>query len=441
MGTTATSVLEKRLGEQIGDHREVIVTTAIAATNLIVSTNLTSFDGGSNSYYVDWWVYITDYANITVQRQVSAYTSSTGTLTVRGAALTTDGASLATIRLHRYNRDLYINAINDACREIYPSLARLLEDRSMVTGNILPDNSFEQWSSATAMTFYSASNATLARTSTAGLTRGALATYSKKVTVSAGSGYSYISSNTYPRLLQLMGKTITFKCWAYPEVADDATIVIYTIKADGTAQTLTSTTTCPATKWTLLELEDQAINDDIVEIQFRFKVTTNAKYTYFDSARVTGITNYEYLLISCFVDGAVNQVYVQTSGDADDACDDLYVANWERVFGYLVLNDGNYSYLQLPYAYSSKRQIRVIGSTTLETVSAYTDTISVDGSQLNLFIAYAKYKLWQAIESPVSSQDTRRYESQSARAYGEYMRLRPRLSTSLPSGTLKLPVY
>jgi len=71
--TTALSVLEERLSTSIGDYLEVIVTTGINADNLIASTHLTSYDGGRDDYFIDWWVYITDKANITVLRQDSDY--------------------------------------------------------------------------------------------------------------------------------------------------------------------------------------------------------------------------------------------------------------------------------------------------------------------------------------------------------------------------------
>ena len=147
--TTAVSVLEQRLAESIGDWLEVAVTTAINADNLVVSTNLTSFDGGQDSYFVTWWCYITDKANITVNREVSAYTSSSGTLTIRGVALADDTANLATIRLHRYNRDLYINAFNDAIRETFPTFYKPFDIIELITGNILPNSHFRDWAAAT----------------------------------------------------------------------------------------------------------------------------------------------------------------------------------------------------------------------------------------------------------------------------------------------------
>ncbi len=440
MGTTTLLVLEERLSEQTGDWLEFDTTTNITTNTSIISTTLTNYDGGRDDYFIDWWVYITEGNNITVERQVSDYATATGTLTIRGASLSAETGAV-TCRLHRHRRTLYIDALNDAIRETSNSTSRILESRTMVTGNIIPDNSFELWTSSSTMVFFSMSNATAARHTTAGQIRGQLATTSMKVTASADNGYAYISSDQYPRLLDLMNRIVTFKCWVLPEVANDAAIVIYTQQADGTAQTLTSTTTSPALKWTLLELEEQELNDDLINVTFRFKIATDTKYVMFDSSRaIPNLDIFEYLLLSDFADGAVSQVFIQDRGQADDICDDLYPEYWTEVIGWRVLDDGNFKYLILPYTYGSNRQIRIVGHTPLETVSADSDTISLDGDNLNLLIAYAKYKFYQAIEPPVATQDTRRFETNSAKAFNEYRRLFPKLRRAQPSPSMNLRV-
>ena len=440
--TTALSVLEERLSTSIGDYLEVIVTTGINADNLIASTHLTSYDGGRDDYFIDWWVYITDKANITVLRQVSDYATSGGVLTVRGAVLADDGANLATIRLHRYNRDMYVNALNDAIRELYPTLHRKLDVTELVTGNILPNSHFRDWASNSYPDKYTVTNATAAATTTAGLTRGGAK--SALVTASAADGYMSITSKDYPRLLDLVGKSVHFYAWAYPSTANDAFLTIYTVGKTSTGtvtQTLNSTTACPATSWTLLKLEDQAINEDIDEIQFRFRIHTNGETCYFDHARVQGRNIFEYLMPTDFKGGSIDQVHVQANSYSAEITDDIKPTMWDRVTGYGIIDDGTDKFLGLPTGYSERRLIRLIGHAPLEAVSAYSGTISLDGEKVNLLVAYAKYKLYQMIEGPVSSQDVGRFEKESAKAYGEYMRLLPGLRMYTPTGKLKLPVY
>ena len=426
MGTTVET-LEQRLSEQVGDYLQVTCTTAIAADNYIVSTNLNAYDGGTNDYFNDWWCYITDKANITVHRQVSDYVTATGTLTVRGAALTAEsgGTVYATIRLHRYNRDLYINAINDAVRETFPIFHQRYDIMELVTGNILPNSHFRDWTAATAPDKYSMQDANI--TATASTTAGTYRGGGKSMKATSGAGgagkYVYISSNTYPRLLDLMEKTVSFYCWANPDVADDAYIEIYTLQADTTAQTLTSTTTCPAGKFTLLKLENQAINDDLVEIQFRFKVTTASQNVYYDHARVIGHNQTEYLLPIAIRDGKLSSVQIQSTGYSTYICDDIQPRSWEDWYDGEIVDDGTDKFLKLGTLPTGQRLIRLRGYAPLSAVSAYTSTIEIDGEILNRFIAYAKYKLYQAIEGPVASQDIGRYELQSAKAYQEFLRM------------------
>ncbi len=313
--TTTLATLEQRLSELIGDWIECLVTTAINADNLVVSTNLNEYDGGINDYFNGWYCYITDKANAGVERQISDYATATGTITVRGAVLADDAANLATIRVYRHSRTNKVKAINRAIEELYPSLHKRRDDLTLVTGNNLPNGHFEDWASSSYPDLYAVTNATAAETNTAGLFRGATA--SSKVSATAADGYMYITSNTFPRLLDLMGHTVSFYAWAYPEVADDAFLTIYTLQADGTAQTLNSVTTCPAGAWTRLLLGQQTLNDELVKVEFRFRVHTNAKYAYFDDAIVIGHWIYEYLLPADFQIGNIDQVYIQTSGTAN----------------------------------------------------------------------------------------------------------------------------
>lgn len=437
MSTTLLD-LDKKLHQATGDWIEVLVTTAIAASNSVISTNLKEYDGEADDYFNNWWCYIVDKANATVHRQISDYATATGTLTVRGAALTSDGVNLATIRVYRYNRNHGIRAINDAIRETEPVLYKPLEDKSLITGNILPPFN---WSTTSALRIYTSPTGTLAKnTNGAYYWRGPT---SAKVTASGADDCLSINSNNYPGLLDLMGHSITFKCWVYPEVANDAFLTIYTLKADGTAQTLNSTTACPALKKTLLKLEDQNINDDIQYIVFRLIVHTDTKYVYFDQPRVTGQDLHEYLLPEDFQTGHLLRVFLQTSGYAEDACDDLHPRDWERLFSYnlydVLIGTTFYKYLRLNYLFSSKRQLRLIGTGMLEELSADTDTITLDEPEVRLLIAYAKYKLFQVEQVPISSEDIARYGSASAMAYAEYQRLLPSLAMSHPSATLRLP--
>ena len=434
---TTLATLRQRLLESISDFIEVEVTTAIAAGTSVVSTNLKEYDGGADDYFNGRYVYIKDYKNAGVERQVSDYVSSTGTLTVRGANLTSDGTDKATIWVCRHSVLQRVDkAINRAIEEIYPALHRSIDDLSLVTGNALPDGSFEWWTSSSALKWYSTSNATLEQTTA--LYRGQRGSMSMKVTASAADGYAYISSNTYPRLLDLMNTEVDLYAWAYPSADDDAFLTIYTLKVDGSTQTINSTTTCPASKWTLLEIENQAINDEIVEVQIRFRVHTNGENAYFDDAILGGRGLYEYLLPYNLQNGGVDQVYVQTENYAELAPYDLHPEDYRQA-PFLIIDDDTYSYLRLRELPLSYRRLRLIGVSPLESLSSATDTITLDeGGRTDLLIAYASYLLYEMTESPVSSEDTSRYERESAKRYNKYLRLLRRHRMGTPAGRLRV---
>jgi hypothetical protein len=440
--TTTLLALEKLFSESIGDHLEFDVTTDINNDNSIVSTTLKQFDYGRDDYFNGWWVYITTFANAGVERKVSDYATATGTLTVLGAALTDDVANTATCQLHRYRRTNKKNALIRACEEIYPTLHKKIDDITLVTGNILIDSSFEEWTSSSALEFYTANGGgTLAQTTTAGLYRGARGTTSMKYTAGAADDYVYISSKTFPRLLDLMDKTVDAYVWAYPEVADDAHIVIYTVQADGTAQTLTSTTACPATAWTKLELENQSLNDDLVEIQIRFEVDTNAKYVYFDDAYVSGMQLSEYLLPDDFAEGHLSRVIVQNYGYSDEAMYDLqpFITRHRGVeYPFDIIDDGTYTLLKLGATPTSQYRMRLLGYAPLEALSADTDTITCETHRLPLLVAKARMIFWERESVPVSPEDTTKFQIEFNKALGDYNRLFGKLRMPKPIELIKV---
>jgi hypothetical protein len=439
MGTTSLSVLDQRLSEAISDWIEEDTTTNITTNTSVVSTALNKWDNARDDRFNGWWIYLTEGNNINTERLVYDYATSTGTLSCRGASFSAESGAI-TFRLYKYPYTHKVKAINKAIRDLSSVLFKNIDDRTLASGNNLPDGSFEDWTSSSALRFYAATNATLAQTTTAGYYRGPPNTTSVKVTASAANGYLSINSSTYPKLLDMMDRNVCAYVWVYPEVDDDATIVIYTLQSDGTAQTLTSTTACVAGAWNLLTLEDQIINDDLVYFEIRFKVATNAKYAYFDSARLFGRDIYEYVLPDSLQDGDISQVYVQATGYADYLGDEIHPIIWDRVWGSEIISDGTYRYLRLPYIYSSGARIRLVGTSPLTELSSFSGTTEISGELTDLLIAYAAYQLFLIEDGIPSGEDKTRFQSRADQWLMEYYRLLPSLKMMKPSGTVNLPI-
>lgn len=441
MGTTTLLALEALLSDAIGDWLEFDTTTNVTTgtTARVISTVLNSHDDALNDYFNLRWLYITEGNNAAAHRKVKDYISTAAMLKLYGSALLGE-SSAVTCRLHRFNRDNKIKAIKRAIEQIYPLLFKELDDRTLISGSILPNGHFDyNGSSTTTPTFCATSNVTPVLTTTAGLFRGGK--QSIKLTATAGNGYLYFDSNTYPRLLDLMGNSVTFRCWAYPEVANDAFLTIYTLQADGTAQTLTSVTACPAGQWTLLELEDQALNADLVRIQFRFLVSTNAKYVYFDDAMVTGKTIIEYMLPEDLqTDAHVSQVRVQNTGYYEPGCYDLDMSSYGAREEFRIIeesvNGTRYKFLQLKNQPLDSYRMWLKGYRKLEIPTTDSGTISLDGARLNLIVAYAAHLLYEMEKGVVSAQDRSLFESESRYWLNKYRILINTLMMQRPSETM-----
>lgn len=428
LNTSTLLELIQNLAEENGDYLTFNTTTNIAADNNIVSTTLKQYDDGEDGYFDGWWVYLNTSNNASVERQTglpgtTTYATASGTLTILGAALSAETAA-QTCYLFRYKRDDYKKAIIEACKRIYPSLHKRIDDITLVTGNILPDGHLESWSSATALTYWTATNATLARTSTATYIRGG--TYSAKVTASAANGNISVSSNDYPKLLQLQNKTINAYCMAYPQTADDTTMIIDTVSRDGsTTQTLTSTTSCPAGYWTMIEHENQTLNDDLQEVKLTLNVATNGQYAYFDDVYLGGVSLTEYLLPDDFIGAHLSQVMMQNVGTEDPMFYDakpFITDDSGTPLNFGIINDGTYEYLKTEET-SKKRRLRLIGFKPLETLSADTDTITIDSQRIPLLIAMAKMIFWKRNRVPVSVKDKRNVVDESIEAERDYRTL------------------
>jgi hypothetical protein len=419
--------LQQSLQEACGDFLEFDTTSAMTASNAIVSTTLRQYDDGENGKFDGYWVYVTESTNAGVERKTglpgtTTYATTTGTLTIMGSALTADSTAV-TCRLTRVEPKHYRDAIVEATKELYPTLNKPVEDMTLITGNMLPDAHFEDWSSSSALRLYSTSNAAVARTSTSGLTRGGL--YSAKVTPTAANGYLYISSDTYPPLLDLSGKTVNIYCWAYAEVTNDPKIEIYTIDSAGSTQTLTSTTACASVLWNQISFENQVLNDDLVRVDIRFKVASSTKYTYFDDGYLSGMELDEYLLPASLYNGHVGQVYIQNSGHSTPPCYDLKPFIRERnnsLIKHRVFNDGTYLYLKLLEDADNGLRLLLRGYIPLESLSAATSTITLDDRLLPLLIDKARMIFWQREMIPLSVDSRGQAQDEYNRAANDYYR-------------------
>ena len=434
MATSTLTTILDRLSQRIGDFNEEQVTTAINANTSVVCTTWGSYVN-QDDVFNRYWIYFNDYANAGAYRKVADYVNSTNTITVRGANLSDDSANKATVQLHKYDRRNKIRAINIAARDTNADLFRIIRNSELITNNILPNSSFEDWSSSSSPDNWALTNATSAEETGAGNYRGVKGSSSAVVTASSSNGYLYITSDTVPWLLDMQGHSITVRVWAKPQTSNDAAIVIYTKQADGTAQTLTSTTANPAGEYSLLELEHQELNDNLVEIQIRLKVATNGQLVYFDNCRAIGPNINEMILPLDFQNplASVSNIYIQQYSQSEWMADDLMAhGNFDPLWGYDTKDNATSKHLVLPPV-PSERLLTIEGTAPLESnLSATSDTMTIEDPELELFIQYAAYVLFDLVSGLPSGQDRQFLREEATKYLGNYYRQRDSLGMTRP---------
>lgn len=419
--STTLAVLRQRMSEDMGDWLSSTVTTALAAGTTVLDTTLANVEGGDiTDHFNNQYVLVTSGANsvaagtVVPQRRISDYTANA--LVITGGNWVTDGTVKSTYEIHKINPAEKLRAINSAARELYPTLHRRIIDRSVVTGNVLPD--FNWWTTAAAHKFYSTSaSAAIARTANSTqFTRGER--YCAKLTASSTNQYMYIDSDTLPSLLDLQGQSVSLYCWVSTSVEDDAYIRIVTTQADGTTQTLTSTTTCDDGEEVLLELENQTLNTDLTNVSIQFLVKVSGTVAYFTAPRLIGKKDvYDYLLPELLQDGSVRQVRLQTTGYSTNPCDDIGLVDWAEMFGWkpvtIDIAGTNYKALRIPYYHPHERRLELTGIAPLEdNLSADTDTMDIDDPKTEALTAWANMLVYEQRRGVVSASTTDKYNSE-----------------------------
>lgn len=428
LNTVTLLSLVQKLGEANADYLTFNTTTNITTDNYVISTTLGEYDESEDNHFGGgddrWWVYVSGTANVGVSRRASAYSAASTRITVEGAAFAAESAAI-TCYISRYPWARYTESIIASCTELYDALYVPVDSRILVTGNILPDGSFESWASSTTLNWWTAGSATLTKTSDHTYIKGQRGSFSAKVTAGGAADYIELTSITYPRLLDLSGKEVSAYVWAYPEVTDDPTIELYTLDTASSAQTLTSTTSATAAMFTKLELEDQQFNENLNYVRIRLKIATNAKYCYFDDMYLSGMRLSEYLLPDEFIEGNLAEIRIQSTGYSDEAFydQDPFQTNYvNQDIPFDIISDGTYPYIKLLRDVPTERRLRLIGKKPLETMAANTTTITIDAWRVPLVTARARMIFWERQSVPISSKDKSIFEYEYSKAERDYRR-------------------
>lgn len=133
MPTTALNVLLPGFARFIGAYIGTFSTTTnIAADTNVISTGLRSAGFTNDDVLNDTFIRILGTTNSGVVRRVNDYTGASGTVVVSGTNLTAEVAS-RDFELYRYDPTQIVDYLNDARLTAFPSVHRVIYDRSLTT--------------------------------------------------------------------------------------------------------------------------------------------------------------------------------------------------------------------------------------------------------------------------------------------------------------------
>ncbi len=391
------------LNKDIGDFWSSTTTGA--------GSDVTTVDTALMAKANDWitdetWIMLEEEpagnAAIWDERKVSSLDNTTGTLTnLAFAAAPGTGIDYSLHRLFKPS-DKRIALIN-AAKDIFPHCFKEIQDESLVSGNWLKDGSFEIWTTATNLSYWTETTVTVTRTSTAGLVKHG--NYSAALSTAAGNLARTATNDD--ELLRLAAKTVTFTVQGSCSTASCLRIGIY----DGTTTTYSSYID-QNTAWT----KDNApltvtatIQDHPNYVTFYIYHDVAAGTGYVDDARVVTTENPDlYIGNLGLVQNKPHQIWVEPYNYYRGS-------DWERVRDWVV--HSSTGYLSIPDSVTKNRNLRIRGLGYLNFyTSAYTQadstdwtaTIAIDEPQVQILSAAAALRLYTRMSMPNYESGTRK---------------------------------
>lgn len=399
MSNITLATLREYVARELGLWKEY-ATTSAGSTSLdtLVSSQIADYDDESLREH---FVLITDSTDTSLEgnvRRIKLNQSPSGTVNVY-RPFGTQVPSASTFELMKHDPDEITKFINRTIRDSYPYLCKLIVDTSLVSGSIIPNGHFDDWTVATYPDYWRNSVTTASKSTT--IWGGTSSLYSCQLGTAAG--YLYLSSDNYPALMKTQAGSISVYCWVKTAAASNAYMTVVGTNVAGTATTTTSvnksTTTVTqyhtgAGEWELLAVENASIPDNLAEVQIRLYIATTTAAQFDNCFASTGET--EYLMPS-----SLDEVlHIFECNSANDQA----ISGRVRQDFYIIDKSGT-KYLMIPNAGSGKH-LEVLGYNIYSELSADTSTIDLTSSWERAIIAGSVGKILRSIATTISSKDS-----------------------------------
>ena len=396
MPTTTWQATIREISRALG-YVEFATTTNITTNTSIVSTQLAD-DYPNNSFFSSpgWFVIIRGANNDEVVRRVTAYTASSGTLTVAGAALSAESGSM-TCELHRFNPTHIRDHFNRARQEVFPQVAIVRNHETIVTGqqqhryrlpstlrgkpvrvmlgkrtpaenvvqNEITDPSFENWSSGTALASWSVT--------------GSGSTVNQEKQTTSPRNYAVLEGDNSARVQTATSVVTTLLQTVTPSVASESMEYNFSVWVYATTAALISVSVGGT-----LGGKHGGTGWELLTSTLTTPVLSSANAT----TMAVGVSSAsDGTAISFYVDEAVLIVGQEEPVGYDWET----ITNWRWVPP--VAGEANNGLLEFPMLLPEQHRLRVVGRDLISSVSADSDTIEVDGELLTPLLEYTRFLL------------------------------------------------
>jgi len=276
----------------------------------------------------------------------------------------------STVELMDFEPDGIHNFINQTIRDAYPALSKQIVDTTLISGNILPNSSFEIWTLTANPDYWTVDTAKVEEETSTVLFG------SSSVKLSTAAGKLYLTSDSFLPLMDLAGTSADVYGWVNCSTANCARLALKTTDIEGTSVTTYSEYHTGDGEWELLNIESAPIPastkpsavTDVAEIQIHLLIDTNND-AYFDSVHLEATipAAYEYLMPN----GMDRVSQVNFCNDADE----LGVDDWVRG-NFKVIDRSGTKWIRTDDL-NSGRKLEVIGIGEFDELEDDTDEISL----------------------------------------------------------------
>ena len=380
--TTTRATLRRRLSEAIGDWISGTATSdGNASGTTIVDTNLETYTEVDDG--IQGWVHVTSGTHIGKTRRIlvsGGYTQVDWTITVSNAFAASKVASGVTYEIHRIDPAYKHAMIDRAIEELFPLLYLPIIDQSNVAHSLLTDGGFEQWTSATDLTQWTAAGSAVQAQITSTLLFSGKSCL-ELTYVGAGSG-------VYQDVTPMQGDTddaqVTIGCWVWAATASLARIGF---SFDAGSNYTYSDYHAGKNEWEWLE-KVVDVPTPTATVGYRFLCSVaSAGAVYFDQAMVHfGQKRKRYPIISTILLGP----------------------HFVSQQAYASLGDG--PYYSIPRGgLVAGRSLRLEGMGLLTRPATDALTTEVDGARVNLIVAKAAHNLYRSMYSRSTGDSRNEY--------------------------------